>query len=100
MTIREWFRPPRHILAIFAVAAPVSAAALGWLGWMLLNQEQAVEKQRQRDRLEQAADRAAAQMQPALAGLRQTGVPPAGVVLLDTSGSGLAVTPSGSLLYW
>ena len=45
----------------FVVAASVGlvllmAAILGWLGWRLLSQEEALDRQRFRDRLEQAAD--------------------------------------------
>jgi hypothetical protein len=38
--MRNWFRPPRHVFATFV--AVVSAAVLGWLIWLLLEQEKAV----------------------------------------------------------
>ena len=46
MAFREWFRPPRHILTIFLSVAIVSAAALGWLSWLLVEQDRALDVQR------------------------------------------------------
>ncbi|HWF09144.1 MAG TPA: HAMP domain-containing sensor histidine kinase [Bryobacteraceae bacterium] len=60
MPRREWLKPPRTLLAILFVVTLVSVSALGWFGWKLLDQERAVEAQRAHERLEQAADRAAA----------------------------------------
>ena len=37
-----WFRPPRHLLVSFLVFALAPVAALGWLGWRLLEQERQV----------------------------------------------------------
>ena len=56
MTFRDWFRPPRHVLTIFLSVAVVSAGALGWLSWLLVEQDRALEVQRRQARLEQAAD--------------------------------------------
>jgi signal transduction histidine kinase len=53
------FERPRNVHAVIASAAGVTllvAGALGWLGWRLLSQEEALEQQRRRDRLEQMAD--------------------------------------------
>src|SRR5204863_289470 len=69
MEFRNWFRPPRHVLAIFVAVAVVSAGALAWLMWLLLEQDKAVEMQRRQERLEQAADRAAAVVSGLPAGL-------------------------------
>jgi signal transduction histidine kinase len=95
------------MLAVFLGVALVSAGALGWLGWRLLQQDLALESQRRRDALEQAADRAAATMQLALAELQgslaspaaaRTSLP-AGVSRVST-GPGLAfVQPAGSIPY-
>ena len=65
------------MLAVFLGVALVSAGALGWLGWRLLQQDLALESQRRRDALEQAADRAAATMQLALAELQGSLASPA-----------------------
>jgi hypothetical protein len=69
MGVRHWFRPPRHVLAIFVAVGIVSAAALAWLMGSLLIAEKAAERQLQQDRLEQAADRAVAAMQSAVSDL-------------------------------
>jgi len=103
MKLHDWLRPPRHILALFVVVAIVSASALGWLSWLLLDQDKAVERQRQRDRLEQAADRAASKMQSALAELdrlqsHDADSAPPGVIVVTTGNQALLVRPEGSLL--
>jgi hypothetical protein len=36
MSLAEWFRPPRHLLAMFFGITVISAAALGWLSWQLV----------------------------------------------------------------
>ena len=53
---------------------------MGWLMWLLLEQDKTVELQRRQERLEQAADRAAAVMQAALANLNGISAVPAGVI--------------------
>ena len=52
-----WFQPPRHLLVSFLVFALAPVAALGWLGWRLLEQERALERQRAHESLQSAADR-------------------------------------------
>jgi signal transduction histidine kinase len=100
MNIRDWFRPPRHVLAIFVAVALVSAAALAWLIWLLLQQDKTVEMQRRRDRLEQLTDRAAAVMQSALADLDRAATPPSGVVFVTFREKEIVVKPDGGLLYY
>ena len=108
MNFRNWFRPPRHVLAIFVAVAVVSAGALVWLMWLLLEQDKTVEIQRRQERLEQAADRAAAVMQGALADIDvQLGTRldppvklPAGVLVFSSGRDGIAVRPEGALLYY
>ena len=46
---------PLRLPVWFTVLAGIPLAALGWLGWRLLVQERALEQQRQRERLEDAA---------------------------------------------
>lgn len=67
MRFRDWFRPPRHVLTIFASVAVVCGLALAWLGWLLLEQDNVLEAQRRRDA---AADHAVAAMQRSLAELQ------------------------------
>jgi signal transduction histidine kinase len=57
MSPGAWFQPPRHLLASFLVFALAPVVALGWLGWRLLEQERALERQRARESLQSAADR-------------------------------------------
>src|SRR5262245_58688404 len=96
--MRRWFQP-RPILAVFVIVTLVSAAALGWLMWLLLEQDKTVELQRRQDRLEQAADRAASAMQAALADLEHASEPPDGVVSLRLDRDGIHVRPQGLLYY-
>ncbi len=108
MALRQWFRPPRHVLTIFLSVAVVSAGALGWLAWLLVEQDRALEVQRRQERLEQAADRATAVMQGALADLElqlnsnsaRTSESPPGVVIVITDPTGIVVRPDGGLLYY
>ena len=85
----RWLQPPRGLLTAFLAVALVSAAALVWLGWLLLKQDAALEVQRSQDRLEQAADRAAAAMQRSIADLETAGASrepiqlPAGVATIS-----------------
>ncbi len=108
MAFREWFRPPRHILTIFLGVAVVSAAALGWLSWLLVEKDKALDVQRRQEHLEQAADRATAVMQATLADLelqlnspsiRRSETAP-GVLIVITGPTGIVVRPDGGLLYY
>lgn len=108
MQVRDWLRPPRQLLVVFLAVALVSATALGWLGWLLLAQDKALDVQRQQDRIEQAADRAAAVMQRSLTNLQSLIGPqlgkadplPAGVLAVSLAPGGIVVNPAGSLLYF
>ncbi len=86
----------------------MSAGALGWLTWLLVQQDRALEVQRRQERLEQAKDRAAVVMQGALADLElqltsysarlPESIP--GVVIVTTGPAGIVVHPDGGLLYY
>ncbi len=107
MQALDWFRPPRQPLVVFLAVALVSATALGWLGWLLLDQDTDLEVQRRQERIELAADRAAATMQRSLADLQshmgpqpgQAGPLPLGVLAITLEPAGSVVSPAGSLLY-
>jgi signal transduction histidine kinase len=100
MNVRHWFHPPRHVLAVFVAVAVVSAVTLSWLIWLLLEQDKTVEIQRRQERLEQAADRAAAVMQGALSDLDRGSDPPQGVLTVSLGSQGMTVRPQGGLLYY
>lgn len=55
MTIPKDLRTPLKLPALFVVLAGIPLAALGWLGWRLLEQDLALESQRLRERLENSA---------------------------------------------
>src|SRR5262247_2354940 len=55
----------QRIHAVIALSAGLTllvASALGWLGWKVISQERALDRQRQRERLEQTADAVAARV--------------------------------------
>jgi signal transduction histidine kinase len=92
--MREWFRPPRQLLVILLLLTAASVSALLWSGWKLTEQESAVDAQRSRERLDQAADRVAALLR---ANLAETGERLAAVAA-SPSPSGLTSQPDASLL--
>lgn len=94
MSLREWFRPPRHLLVILLLLTAASVSALLWSGWKLTEQESAVEAQRNQERLAQAADRIAALLR---ANLAETGERLAGAAAAS-SPAGITPAPGQSLL--
>ena len=79
---------PIKLLALFIVLAGLPLAALGWLGWRLLDQDRALEDQRQRERLENAVSILAHESERALMQweeLLPTAVPEGGVLLVFDS---------------
>jgi len=66
MNLREWFRPPRHLLVMFCGITFVSAVTLGWLGWQLVRQDRALASQRSQERRENAAELAVASLEQQL----------------------------------
>jgi signal transduction histidine kinase len=60
-------RPPHRLLAVLAVTTLVVTAALCWAGWRLLDQQHTIDKQRQREQLENRADAIAAGIRGRLA---------------------------------
>jgi len=109
MTIRDWFRPPRHLLALFVAATVVPALALGWMAWLSLGQDAALDRQRVQDTLDAAAGRVASELQrrledqsKGLATLSRDGTAQLrdDAVLLTIAGGRLTVWPTGRLLYY
>jgi len=107
MSSARWLRPPRSIVIVFLSLALVSGGALGWLAWQLLKQDEALDVQRQQERLEQAADRAADVMQRSLAELQslvtrpETALRvPVGVSVVTIASGDVTAVPDGSLPYY
>jgi hypothetical protein len=108
MQVRHWLRPPRLMLVVFVGVALVSSGAVGWLGWLLLAQDAALDGQRRQEALDQAADRATAAMQRSIADFRSrtssepdaTGPFPAGVSRISLAPGVVRVWPEDSLLYY
>ena len=87
MLFPEFARSPRRLLALYLTGAIAAVACLAWLGWRLLDQENAVEAQRASARLEVAADKVVRVLQRGLDELGRAVAapgeqPPAGTVLL------------------
>lgn len=89
MIARKYFRAPRQLLALFLLVTGVPFAGLAWLGWRLLEQDLALENQRLRERLENAASLLSHELNRALAEWEQ---------LLSTPGVSVALPPGGLLL--
>ena len=68
---RQWVEPPRRLLLALLAITLGSASALSWLGWRMLEQDRAVEAQRQQERLEHAAERGVAALERVLAEVEQ-----------------------------
>ena len=67
MRLSEWLKPPRNLLAVLVAITLAAVLTLTWLGWRLLEQERALEAQRNQERLDIAADRAVAAFRGELA---------------------------------
>jgi signal transduction histidine kinase len=97
MIAREYFRASRKLLALFLLVTGIPFAGLAWLGWRLLEQDRALENQRLRERLENAASLLSHELNSALVEWEQllstvtpgvpVALPPGGVLLVfDSSG--------------
>ncbi len=109
MSLATLIQPSHRTLTVFFCLMLVLGIAFGWLGWQLLAQEQALEKQRSQERLEQAADRIASafgrsldEVEAYLSMASRTGPMnlPDGAAYLRVNQDTLEVHPSGSLLYY
>jgi hypothetical protein len=55
---------PRRVQALFLAVTLLFAGALGWLGWRLLQQDRALERQRRLEQLEAAQTACALRLSP------------------------------------
>jgi anti-sigma regulatory factor (Ser/Thr protein kinase) len=69
--IRRWFGPPRRLLLALATVTVASAGSLSWVGWEMLRQDDAVQAQREQERLEHQADLAVQTLERLLAGTEE-----------------------------
>lgn len=67
MITHKHLAAPAKLLALFVLLAGIPLGALGWLGWRLLEQDRALENQRLRERLENAAGLVARELDRGLA---------------------------------
>ena len=67
----RWFRPPRHVLALFLGVTGLLSLAMGWLAWQLIAQDRALAAQRTQERLDIAAEAAVTVIRYGLDGLAQ-----------------------------
>ena len=83
MRFREWLHPHRQLLLALVAVAVVSAGALGWLGWLLVQQDAAMARRQETDRLQQQAEMVAAALRASLADLpRLAGASNRGVLVV------------------
>jgi signal transduction histidine kinase len=92
MVSRGSHAAPVKLLALFVLLSGIPLAVLGWLGWRVLQQDRALESQRLRERLDNAASLVAREMDrgltaweallPAAAGGQAVALPPGAVFLL------------------
>ncbi len=107
MVRKEWLQPPRRVLTAFLGVVVACVASLGWLGFRLLDQDRALASQRIQERLEVAADRAAAAMERRLAELESIvdGAPgtarfPNGTILIVARAGNVEVHGNRHLLFY
>jgi signal transduction histidine kinase len=94
---------PRRVQALFLSVTLLFAAAVGWLGWRLLEQDRALARQRRMEQLDAAAERAAGALFRRLAEFEEMaggGALAAGVVRIRRVDGRPEVTPENGLLYW
>ncbi len=96
---------PRRLQGLFLALTLLFGAAVGWLGWRLLEQDRALARQRRLEQLEAAADRVTGALYRRLAEFEEllapggTGRLPPGAVLLRARRGRIEVWPPDGLLY-
>ena len=71
IALARWFRPPRHVLALFLGVTGSLFLAMGWLAWELVVRDTALAAQRTQERLDNAADASVATLRNGLGDLSQ-----------------------------
>ena len=102
-SLRAWFRPPRHLLAMFLAITLAPSALLIGFGWRWLDQDRALELRHIGERREQTVDLAVASLQQSLAAVeRQLRADPFGLPQSEDSVA-VVLRPGavqGKLLYY
>lgn len=65
-SLKEWLKPPRHLLVLFLAVVVLLTATLVWLSWQLVRQDRALAGQRLEERREAAAELAVAALEKSL----------------------------------
>lgn len=108
MTIRDWLRPPRHLVALFLLLTLVPSLLLIGFGWRLLGQDLELERQQVDASREQAADVIVAALEQAVSATEgvmtaalqgASFAPPAGGAAVIFTADGAEVFPRGRLLF-
>jgi signal transduction histidine kinase len=71
MSVAAWFRPPRHLIALFVLLTLLPSALLLAFGWRLLQQEKALAGRQVEAEREEAADLAVSTLDRAVAGVEE-----------------------------
>jgi signal transduction histidine kinase len=109
MSLRAWFRPPRHWLGLFLLITLVPSSLLIWFGWRSLQQDRALALQQVQERRDQTADLIVAGLEQSLAASEQALRDPSTMQALATlegaaavvlTPDGIEVFPRNRLLYY
>lgn len=96
MSLRAWFRPPRHLLALFLLITLAPSLLLIAFGWRLLRQDRALALQQVQQGREQTIDLVVSSLDQSLAGAEQSLRDPAALHALPKADDAVTVifTPS------
>jgi signal transduction histidine kinase len=108
MSYRDWFRPPRHLIALFLVLTLVPSLLLIAFGWRLLRHDLELEQREADAEVEQAADLIVAALEQSVASteaaMRDANPfdalsPLDDAVVVAFTRTGVEVRPAGRLLF-
>ena len=109
MSLRAWFRSPRHWLGLFLLITLAPSTLLVWFGWRSLQQDRALALQAVQERRSQAADLIVSGLEQSVAGAEQSLrdpsamealAKPEGAVAVVLSADHIEVSPGDRLLYY
>jgi len=110
MPVHQWFRAPRHVMALFLGITLALAGAQGWLSWRILEQDRDLEARRVQERHAQAEEvirtallRSLSEAEEQLSGLLAGSAPrPPGddALVIVLRADGVAAHLGGPLVYY